>query len=391
MKTTKTSFLGSLTCPFTNGSWAGVLGALLFFSLIFVFTPNSVAQDYTQIDKNDSVDTNSSESDVSFTHKQIESLLTQMLHSPTPGNEGQHERAASETKVSYDQTLLSDWEADRSRLKISDRLTKLSNLLPTYPDELKSAILKIASPEAGRGFWSVISSLGLILLIGLFCEFVTTQKLLKQLYRFVEAQNESLKQKARFILARVVIQLIGITVLGIAIYVSSIFLLQPNRYLEVFFHEGLVALIKFRVWMIMLRNIYSPYREELRPIPIDNRSARQAYIWFTLFFAIIELGELTVVYLTTVGVDELLVKGLFIPYTLGLNLIILSQIWSQRDKITNMFTRRRRHTVHKNKEHHPNLIKEFTVHSWPFIFTSLVAFFMGVMVIQDIHGALAAC
>ncbi len=361
-----------------------LIAVLLCLGAVLAISANSFAQDYSQIGS-ESGESSTGETKRTLSHKQIESLLTHMLSSTGNDREGERDQASEQT-VSYDQTILNDWEETQSRLKFSDRIKKLIHLLPTYPAELKEAVMKITSPEIGWGLWSVIGILGLILLIGLVFEFITTQKLLKRLYRFVETQEKSLNLKIRFIIARVIIQLIGIAVLGITIYVSSLFLLQPNLYLDVLFNEGLFALIKFRIWMIMLRNIFSPYRDELRPIPMDNRSARQLYLWFTLFFAIIEFGSLPVIYLTTVGMDELMVKGIFIPYTLGLNIIILSQIWSQRHKINRMFNAQTGENSPSEPNHPPYFIKELVANSWPFVFTAWLLFLWALWLFKTFMG-----
>jgi len=83
-----------------------------------------------------------------------------------------------------------------------------------------------------------------------------------------------------------------------------------------------------------------------------------------VFFFIIEFGGAFFTYLTRAGMSEAQLNGLLIPYTLSLNLIILSRIWSMRRKITGMFI------SEKEVAQNASITKEFFSVAWPVVFTA---------------------
>ena len=194
-------------------------------------------------------------------------------------------------------------------------------------------------------------------------ELFTTRKLLNRLYNYANSQVKTNALKYKFIATRICIQLIGIAVLGLASYLLGLYFIKQNEYLEYLFIELLKALLQFRMWLVLIRNIFSPARIDFRPIPMEDAPARQLYSWFTLFFGIIEFGDAWNIYLGFAEVDPILMGGLLIPYTLLLNLIILIQVWWMRDKITNMF-------VSEEDRTNQGFVRLFLVQSWPFLFSA---------------------
>ncbi|MEJ2176799.1 MAG: mechanosensitive ion channel family protein [Gammaproteobacteria bacterium] len=147
-------------------------------------------------------------------------------------------------------------------------------------------------------------------------------------------------------------------------YAAAIYFRNDNPYFELLFLEILKALIMLRLWMILLRNIFSPNRPTLRPIPLDDESSGQLHRWFIAFFVIIEFGNALFVYLTRAGMSEAELNGFLIPYTLSLNLIILSRVWKMRKKITAMF-------VNPGAEaQQQSFAREVLYTAWPFAFTA---------------------
>ena len=82
-----------------------------------------------------------------------------------------------------------------------------------------------------------------------------------------------------------------------------------------------------------------------------------------MFFAIIEFGDAFFNFFTATEMDNIFQAGLLIPYTFILNLIILSQVWWNRDKITNMF-------VPEDERGKQSFAKLFLIQSWPFLFSA---------------------
>ena len=114
---------------------------------------------------------------------------------------------------------------------------------------------------------------------------------------------------------------------------------------------------------------------------MDDATAGHLHRWFVVFFFIIEFGGAFFTYLTRAGMSEAQLNGLLIPYTLSLNLIILSRIWKMRSKITEMF-------VHEEEGQQQNLAKDFLIVAWPFIFNRMAISIMDALALYGIYGAL---
>ena len=373
--------------PTLRGVWLTTftrcLAILLFAALIIASTlvPSAFANDYSIIDQgetNSAVET-SDKNNPPVSREELRALFDEMLdHSDA---RSRSDTPSVETdEMSYDQRLLADWEETRASTMIGELLVKLVKATPSYFSEFRTSITSATSPDEGWPGWKIALMLIGILAAGLIAELFITSRLLRQLYRFARDDDKTLPQKLRIILARAVIQLIGIAIMAITIYSLWLALSEPNEYLTLFFFESLFALIQFRLWLILLRNIFSPYRANLRPIQMDQRSAQHLYFWFVLFFAIIEFADVILVYLTATGMAQILISGLLIPYTFALNLIILGQVWLRRDRITNMFVGESLpHFIaptnetedagfRQEKTHH--YMRDFLIHAWPFVFTA---------------------
>lgn len=266
--------------------------------------------------------------------------------------------------VSYDQALISDWQQTRTSV-LGERLARLVRKLPDYPEDFARAMARSASPETGWSGTRVFFTILVVFIIGLVLEQVTTRKLLKRLYAYVDTQEKTIFLKFRFIVIRVIIQLIGVAVLALAIYAAIIYLRHGNPFFDLLFTECMAALVMMRLWMILLRNIFSPNRPTLRPIPLDDDSSGQLHRWFTVFFFIIEFGGAFFTYLTRAGMSEAQLNGLLIPYTLALNLIILSRVWTMRRKITAMFI-----TGESTENGQLSTATGYFQTLWPFVFTA---------------------
>jgi len=332
------------------------LAVLPFLGIFLLPSDTSLAQDDSQI--------GTSESTAEPSKQQVRELLLEILTSPDSEAIQGNQHGA---EASHDQPLPEGWEEkwEGSRTSaLGEHLSQLVRQFPNYGEELKKAFGRATNPETGWNGLRILITIILIGILGFILELVTTRKLLQRLYNYVDTQEKSLALKLRFIISRVFIQLIGVAVLGIVGYSCGLFFIKQNQYLEFFYMEFLIALLQFRLWLILIQNIFSPYRTGLRPIPIDDQSAKQLYFWFALFFSIIEFSGVLLTYVARAGLSEVLVNGLLIPYTLSLNLIILSQVWLMRRKITNMF-------LGDNQSGLPHsFARDFLVHAWPFMFTA---------------------
>lgn len=288
----------------------------------------------------------------------VRDALLELLEVETPA-----EPELNNSSASYDQTTLDQWSQTRTGA-LGEKISQLIRVVPNYPAELAGALAKtVPDPPVWSGIQIALFCL-LALLVGLACELFTTRKLLNRLYAYVDRHEKTTSLKFRFIFTRIIIQVIGLAVLGIAIYACGLLFTKNSTYLEYIFVEFLVAFIQFRLWLILLRSIFSPTRDTLRPISIDNATASQLYRWFAVFFAIIEFGGALFAYLERAGLGEAHLSGMLIPYTLGLNLIILSQVWRYRKKITAMFLNE------EGGKPNGSFAREFLVQSWPFLFTA---------------------
>ena len=342
---------------------------LIICSLLLALLPMGIilAQDYgtTPVEAEPVVTeetvVESSDSVSELTQKeQMREALLELLQPADPEADSE-----DSSLVSYDQGVIGEWDQTRTNA-LGEKISQLVRSAPSYPDALSAAFARASDPESGWNAFRILTTSILIFAVGLLFELFTTRKLLKRLYNYVETQEKNTVLKLKFIFTRIVIQVIGIAVMGLVVYAGALLFIKVNPYLEFLFVEFLVAFIQFRLWLVLLRNIFSPKRTQLRPIPIDDASAAQLYSWFSVFFAVIEFGGCFFTYLERAGVSQVLLSGLLIPYTLALNLIILGQIWSMRQKITAMFL-----SDHGNEGEVKNsFAREFLMQSWPFLFTA---------------------
>ncbi len=246
---------------------------------------------------------------------------------------------------------------------VGGKLLAIKQILPDYPATVSKAFAKSTNPQSGWSGFYVLTILVATLIAGLMAETFTTRKLLMRLYAYAKNEKKTTALKYKFAIIKMVVQIIGVAVLAVVTYAIVIFFRHSNIYFDLLLTECIAALLMFRLWMILLRNVFSPYRPKLRPIPLDDVSSRQIYHWFIVFFAVIEFGNALLNYLMATGVDEAHINGLLIPYTLVLNLIVISQVWVMRKKIAGMFT-------DTQDNHQNNFALEFLYSAWPFIFTA---------------------
>ncbi len=331
---------------------------LVFGLLVFAVMPN-FAQD--------SVQAGQQGGSSQISREELRAVLTEMLL----GDQVQlnaEQTDSGKTAHAYDTTAnnksgIEDMEQGQASV-FGEKLATMVQQFPDYPEAFSRAFAKSTNPEIGWSGFRVLMAIVVTFIAGLLAELFTTRKLLARLYVYVEGKEKTSALKYKFIVIRVIIQLIGVAVLAVGTYTVGALSFADNRYFELVFTELLAALVMLRLWMILLRNIFSPYRPELRPIPLDDDSSRQLYLWFIVFFAVIEFGDALFRYLTPAGMSEAQVNGLLIPYTLSLNLIVLSRIWAMRKKITGMFIT----TTGANYQN--NFAQEFLYTAWPFVFTA---------------------
>lgn len=252
--------------------------------------------------------------------------------------------------------------------QLSAEIAKLIHRFPDYPEEIKKAFAKATNPHSGWSGLRVFFTILLTSVFGLLSEQFTIRKLLNRLYAYVDTQQKSTALKFKFILTRVIIQLVGVAVLGLVVYCGALYFRHGNPFFQLLFTATLAALVKLRILMILLRNIFSPTQPSLRPIALDDASARNLFVWFVGFFIILEFAWVLPEYTSLAGLDDALSKGMAIPITLSLNLIILSRIWAMRKKITAMFI----NDIETNQE--PSIARDFLATSWPFLFTVWMVF-----------------
>ena len=271
--------------------------------------------------------------------------------------------SASSGGHGYDVQTLSQWQASNTS-EFGERLAILWQEMPNYGDRLAENFARVTSPEAGWDALDVVLWIGLSLAIALAIERVTTLRLLNSLYRHVEKQERTMVLKFKFISIRVMIQLLGLAVMGLVGYLLGLFFVDNNAYTELLYIELLRALVQFRMWLILIRAIFSPNQQGLRPIPMEDAPAARLFFWFTIFFFIVEFGDALYIYLENAGLGAVLLTGLLFPYTLAMNLILLGQVWVNRHKITAMFS--------ENGTVATGGGFNFVAQSWPFFFTAWV-------------------
>ena len=345
-----TSFMPKFSNKTRPWNFSRIFSAIILLSiglLAFTVLPN-FAQDYSSIDEGETG----------------QAQARAQASAPVDVDYGEitEEEADPYADASYDQDLLNAWEENKTSV-LGEKLAAMVRKFPDYPGDLSLVFAKTANPEAGWSgfnvFFSILTSVFIGILVGQF----TTRKLLNRLYGYIDQQEKTTALKFKFIFVRALIQLVDVVVLAVVAYGAAIYFNHDNPLYHLLFTEVVAALVMLKLWMILLRNIFSPYKPGLRPIPLDDRSSTRMYSWFVVFFAIIEFGGALFTYLQNAGLHEALLNGLLIPYTLSLNLIILSRIWSMREKITAMFL-----TEDEYKRQNPT--QEFLHIAWPFVFTA---------------------
>ena len=323
--------------------------------VIFAVMPN-FAQDNGQAIK--------PQQETRLTSDELRNMLVEILNQEERQSTSVAEQNSETTgSTSYDQSVIEAWQQSRTNL-LGEKLALLVRKFPDYPQDFAYAMGRSTSPDIGWSGFKVFATLFITFVLGLLAEQFTTRKLLNRLYLYVDSQEKTTSLKYKFIVTRALIQLIGVAVLAVIAYSSAIYFRTNNPYFELLFNQMVSALVMLRLWMILLRNIFSPNRSALRPIPLDDHSSAELHRWFIAFFFIIEFGNALFVYLTQAGMAEAQLNGFLIPYTLSLNLIILSRIWKMRKKITAMFV------VNQEDSTQRNFAREFLYTAWPFVFTA---------------------
>lgn len=345
--------------------------------LMLAVAPN-FAQDYGLVDGSNADSTSASatpsisgaQSDNrAITPTQLRQMLGEALSDQSPRAAGDNASLPATTPVyngvSYDQALINDWQQSRTN-ELGKQLARMVRKFPDYPEDFVEAMARATSPETGLTTIWVVLVILLTAIVGLLVERFTIRKLLTRLYAYVESQPRTTSVKIKFIFTRAIIQLVGVAVMAVVTYAAIIWFRNDNPFFEMLFVQNIGALLMLRLWMILLRNIFSPSRPSLRPIPLDDQSSIRLYRWFVMFFIIIEFGGAFFTYLTRAGFSEALLNGLLIPYTLSLNLIILTQVWSMRRRITGMFISEQEDVSDQGN----GFARDFFSSAWPFVFTA---------------------
>lgn len=288
--------------------------------------------------------------------EQVRQVLLEMLQESNPSQ-------ITRPPHPYNETTLKQWEATETN-KVFKHLQAMREELPHLWATLKTAFARSTTPAEGLTSGWVVMTILLHLALGLALEYLVTHPLLKRLFHYADAQKKNLALKVKFITTRLLIQMLGLTVLALTTYGCALFFIKQNPYFDLLFFATLQAFIAFRFFTLIAQSILSPFSAPLRLLTLRDETAKQMYYWVVFFFGYYFTETIILKYLPGAGVEKILVDALLIPMSIGSNAIILALVWSMRKRITAMFV------DVDAVAHQTSFISRFFVQSWPYFFTA---------------------
>lgn len=307
--------------------------------------------------------------------EQVREILLDILGKQEPVAE-----PATNSSFSYDEKTLSQWEPTEANI-LAGRLREMRQRLPTMWEELKAVFLRSTTPEEGFAGWQFIMTMLMHIALGLALEYLVTRPLFKRLYQYADSQQKTYALKIKFILTRLIIQMLGLVVMTIVIYACALFYIKQNPYFELLFLEGLQAFVLFRFAMLLSRSVLSPFSASLRLLKLRDVTAKRIYYWSILFFGYYEAEIFVLEYLRGAGVDKLLIDALLIPMSIGSNAIILIAIWSMRNRITGMFV------DEDSAAYKDSFASRFFVQLWPYFITVWLLMIWGLWQYRNLQNS----
>lgn len=298
------------------------------------------------------------ESTVTVSSDELRQALIELLNEPahTGNNQALVEVAHS-----------SDMEMTDGIADFTSRISELSQSLPQYSTEFKTAFSQLAYPENQPDTSTIVLLIAGMLLLSLIAERLVIGSLLKRIYTHADVRDLTPGAMLKYATMRLIIHLFGLAIAFVLFSIGVSYFFKDNESLYFFTNLLVIAYFKARVWITCLRVILSPRTPGIRFLPLDSRSARKLYFWGTVFLALMAFSNMLTLYLQQAGMSELHINGINMLVTMLFNVIILSQVWLMRGQISRMILS---HTEpHANEPHQMGLLRHLMIGTWPFILT----------------------
>ena len=288
--------------------------------------------------------------------------------------------------ATYDVDAFAQWQEDGMAHSLAGRLHQLRSKNPILLPEIKKAFLQTTSPEQGFTWSKVVLTIGLACILGLLLEYLTTRKLLKHLNHYVDNQEKTNALKIKYTLLRTAIQILGFLALFVAAYACELLSLYGNPYYESLHTLTLKALILFRIGLTICGNVFSPANKAVRLVNLDCGSAKALYYWFASYLVVKVIGQAFIDYLYFSDIEQLLVTGLLVPFSLALNGVIIFGVWMFKHQIDLMFIDSDEDLSHRELVKKQGFAVQVFIHIWPALFTAWMLGIWGTWLYNSLIG-----
>lgn len=320
-----------------------------------------------------------------LTEQQVREALVKILL----GNKAEQPPAnpsGYENPSVYDGDTFAQWQEDGMAHNLAGRLHQLKSKSPILVPEIKKAFLQTTSPEQGFTWTKVVFTIALACVLGLLLEFLTTRKLLKHLKRYVDKQEKTNSLKFKYTVLRLAIQILGFLALFVVAYACELMSLYGNPYYESLHTLVLKALILFRMGATACRNVFSPNHEAVRLVNLDCKAATALYYWFTCYLLVKVIGQAFIDYLYFSDIEQLLVTGLLVPFSLALNGVIIIGAWMFKRQIDLMFIESDGNLSHQDLVKNQGFAVQVFIQIWPALFTAWMLGIWGTWLYNSLVG-----
>ena len=319
-----------------------------------------------------------------LTEQQVREALVKIL---LGNNATQHAQSSDDENTTvYDGDTFAQWQEDGMAHSLAGRLHQLKSKNPILLPEIKKAFLQTTGPEHGFTWTKVVFTIGLACVLGLLLEYLTTRKLLTHLNHYVDKQEKTNSLKFKYTLLRLAIQILGFLALFVVAYACELMSLYGNPYYESLHTLVLKALILFRIGETVCRNVFSPNHKDVRLVNLDCKAATALYYWFICYLLVKVIGQASIDYLYFSDIEQLLVTGLLVPFSLALNGVIIIGAWMFKRQIDLMFIDSDENLSHRELVKKQGFAAQVFIQIWPALFTAWMLGIWGTWLYNSLVG-----
>ena len=247
--------------------------------------------------------------------------------------------AAQESGIDYSNKTLSGWANDaREQSSVTKtKINELRQMLPSIPGQLRALWTQLIGELTVTAHLKFFGVIGLILAAAWLVEWKLGARLARFNYSFADKTGETVGEKFKHIVTRMLSAAILIGIFAVTAFVISAATLENGSSLQIALDHTLQGIVGFRVWRLLLRAVLAPTAPGIRMIDMDNDTAQGSLLRLSIFFGLLETVEASVNLLSTLGLTTLVLTGIGSLSYLIINGYFFWITWRARATITRMF------------------------------------------------------